>query len=54
MKYTTQKWLTPNGNWINEKGVEPTIEVKLDENYYNTLSEEDDNQLQKAIVLFSE
>lgn len=28
LKFTTGKWLTPNGNWINEKGVTPTIEVK--------------------------
>ncbi|MBE6153891.1 MAG: S41 family peptidase [Firmicutes bacterium] len=53
MKFTTQKWLTPKGNWINEKGVEPTTEVKINENYYQTLLEEDDNQLQKAIELFS-
>ena len=29
MKFTTQKWLTPKGNWINEKGVDPTVEVKM-------------------------
>ena len=28
LKYTNAKWLTPNGNWINEKGVAPTVEVK--------------------------
>lgn len=27
VKMTVQKWLTPKGEWINEKGVEPTIEV---------------------------
>lgn len=48
-KFTTKKWLSPNGNWINEKGVEPTIEVTLDENYYKNPTEETDNQLQKAI-----
>jgi len=53
MKFTTQKWLTPKGNWINETGVGPTLEVKIDEKYYQTLSEEDDNQLQKALELFS-
>jgi len=53
MKYTTQKWLTPKGNWINEVGAEPTIEVKIDEKYYQTLLESDDNQLQKALELFS-
>ena len=53
LKYTTQKWLTPNGNWINEKGVTPTIEEKLNEKYYETGKEEDDNQLQKAIEVLS-
>lgn len=24
IKYTIQKWLTPKGNWINEKGITPT------------------------------
>jgi len=23
IKLTTAKWLTPNGNWIHEKGIEP-------------------------------
>lgn len=27
LKFTMGKWLTPKGNWINEKGVKPTIEV---------------------------
>ena len=27
VKYTIQKWLTPDGNWINEVGVEPTLRV---------------------------
>ena len=49
VKYTIQKWLTPNGNWINEKGITPDIEVKLDDEYYKTFDKKDDNQLQKAI-----
>ena len=53
VKYTTQKWLTPNGNWINEVGIEPTDEVKLDEEYYENPSEELDTQLKKAIELVS-
>lgn len=53
MKYTTQKWLTPKGNWINEVGVTPTEEIKINEKYYQTLNEQDDNQLQKALELFS-
>lgn len=28
IKMTVAKWLTPEGNWINEKGVTPTLEVK--------------------------
>ncbi|WP_042475544.1 lmo1851 family serine protease [Bacillus ndiopicus] len=27
LKFTTSKWLTPNGNWINEKGIKPDVEV---------------------------
>ncbi|MFX3636831.1 MAG: S41 family peptidase [Candidatus Pristimantibacillus sp.] len=27
VKITIAKWLTPNGNWIHEKGVKPTTEV---------------------------
>lgn len=28
LKLTMAKWLTPDGNWIHGKGVEPTIEVQ--------------------------
>lgn len=49
VKYTIQKWLTPNGNWINEVGVSPDIEVELDINYYKNPSNETDNQLQTAL-----
>lgn len=34
LKLTTSKWLTPNGNWVNEKGVTPTIEVKQPDYFY--------------------
>ena len=27
LKLTTAKWLTPNGNWVHEKGIEPDFEV---------------------------
>ncbi len=52
MKFTTQKWLTSKGNWINEKGVEPTVKVELNKNY-NIDDESTDNQLQKAIEQMS-
>ena len=53
IKYTTQKWLTPNGNFINEIGVTPTNEVILSEDYYKTPSIETDNQLQEALNLLT-
>lgn len=28
LKLTTSRWLTPKGNWINEKGIEPDYQVK--------------------------
>lgn len=48
IKYTVQKWLTPDGNWINENGVIPTKYVELE----NTA--ETDNQLQTALDLIVE
>ena len=53
IKYTVENWLTPNGGWINEVGIEPTHEVKLSDEYYKTKTDEKDNQLQKAIELVS-
>ncbi len=35
MKFTTEKWLTPKGNWIHKKGITPDYEVALPE--YATL-----------------
>ncbi|WP_077624797.1 S41 family peptidase [Sediminibacillus massiliensis] len=34
IKMTLFKWLTPDGNWIHEKGVAPTIEVKQPDYFY--------------------
>ncbi|WNS73878.1 S41 family peptidase [Bacillus sp. DTU_2020_1000418_1_SI_GHA_SEK_038] len=31
LKFTTEKWLTPNGNWIHKKGINPDYEVTLPE-----------------------
>ena len=53
IKYTVQKWLTPKGNWINEKGVTPTKEIKLELKENETLTEDNDNQLKAAIELAS-
>lgn len=48
-KFTTKKWLTPHGNWINKTGVSVDIEEVLSEDYKENPTEENDNQLQKAI-----
>src|SRR5690625_288487 len=34
VKLTFYKWLSPEGNWINEEGVEPTVEVDQPDYYY--------------------
>ncbi len=47
VKYTTAYWLTPNGNKINNVGIIPDIEVKME--YIENLTYETDVQLQSAI-----
>ena len=46
---TIAKWILPNGEWINGKGIEPTVKVtnKIDEN--NTITKESDTQLKTAL-----
>ncbi|QHT47663.1 PDZ domain-containing protein [Bacillus sp. SB49] len=34
IKLTLFKWLTPDGNWIHEKGIKPTVEVKQPAYFY--------------------
>ena len=46
LKLTIEEFLTPNGDKINKKGIEPDIEVKENEDT------EVDEQLQKAIEIF--
>lgn len=53
LKYTTQKWLTSKGIWINEKGIIPDYDVDLDEEYNKDPITEKDNQLKKAIELLT-
>ena len=53
IKYTIENWLTPDGNWINKKGIEPTDEVELSKEYYENPTNENDNQLQKALEVVS-
>ena len=49
IKYTTENWLTPKGEYINKRGIEPNISVDLDEDYYNNPTEENDTQFQAAL-----
>ncbi len=35
IKLTMYKWLTPDGNWIHETGVEPTVPVKQPDYFYS-------------------
>ena len=50
---TVAKWILPNGDWINGVGITPEIiiENKTDEN--NSLTDETDAQLQKALEVIS-
>ncbi|MFD2922596.1 S41 family peptidase [Halobacillus naozhouensis] len=36
IKLTLFKWLTPEGNWIHEKGIEPTVKVKQPDYFYTS------------------
>lgn len=48
-KYTSAKWLTPNGNCIDEVGLNPDINIQISEKYIDAPVFENDNQLQAAI-----
>lgn len=41
---TIAKWLTPNGTWVHEKGLEPDIKVELDKK-----DQTHDTQLEKGV-----
>lgn len=51
-KYTSAKWLTPNGVCIDKKGINPDYEINLQIN--EETNEVVDTQLQKAIELLGE
>ena len=53
IKYTIEKWLTPDGNWINDIGVSPTDYVEQSSEYYANPLSENDVQLNKALELVS-
>lgn len=51
VKLTVSKYYTPNGNNIHEVGIQPDVEVELDESIIDLdeIDHEEDNQLQKGI-----
>ena len=51
IKYTIQNWLTSKGKSIEKNGIKPDYEIKLNDEYANNPTKENDNQLQKAIDL---
>ncbi len=53
LKYTTEKWLTSKGTWINDKGVVPDIVVEQSEEYMAAPSDDNDLQLQKALEVLT-
>lgn len=53
-KVTTKKWLTSNGEWINEKGIVPDLEVSLTSDYIQNPILENDAQYQAAIKYLNE
>ena len=56
MKLTIAKYYTPKGNNIHDKGIEPDVEVELEEGLEQqiTIPKDQDNQLQKAIEILEE
>lgn len=51
-KLTTKSWLTSKGRVVDKKGIEPDLEVALDEKYNDDPKEENDNQLTEALNTF--
>ena len=51
LKITTEEFVSPNGNKINEVGITPDIEIEIPEEYPNIMyvPEDEDNQLKRAI-----
>ena len=54
IKYTVQKWLTPDGNWVNETGVVPTDRVENVLQDGEVLTYDNDVMLQTAINVISQ
>ncbi len=51
---TVAKWVLPNGDWINGKGIDPKFKVINEIKEGNTITKEVDKQLEKAIELLTQ
>ena len=51
IKYTIEKWLTPNGKNIDKEGITPDYDVNIGDSYSNSPTKENDMQLKKALDL---
>ena len=45
LKYTTSKWVSPSGVWVNNVGITPDEEVVLDDVLYETFLSMDDEEV---------
>lgn len=54
IKYTSALWYMPNGECIDEVGIQPDVVVELNQNYLDNPLEENDNQLNEAIKILSQ
>lgn len=54
IKYTSALWYTPKGECIDEIGIKPDVEVELSEKYIENQTEENDDQLNKAIKILTQ
>lgn len=48
---TVAKWVLPNNEWINGKGITPSVVIKNEVDDGNTLTRDKDLQLEKAVEL---
>lgn len=53
VKYTTQKWLTSKGKWIDKKGITPDYKIELTDKYMDEPTYENDSQLNKALEILT-
>ena len=48
LNYTTQRWLSPDGVWVNGVGIEPDVEVRLHEVFYHTFTKMQEGTVYQA------